>query len=117
MGQFVPEVSHEDVERILKRDFPLEAQREISQAIEQVHVTEKNRVVLACMKNAAGNVQKLKSNLAKASGYYREIIGEAEYPNYLKKMFRIEKLSEAEKAAIIEKDKNQYLNWFNRRGS
>lgn len=47
-------------------------------------------------------------------GYYREIISEAEYPFYTKKMFRIDKLTGQEKADIIEKDKKQYLNWFNR---
>ena len=52
--------------------------------------------------------------LAEASGYYREHIGEAEYPNYVKKMFRIDKLSEAEKFAIFQKDKDQYLTWLHR---
>ena len=114
VSQYVPEVGHEDVERILRRDFPVEAQDELRQLIEVVEVGEKDRVVLACMKNAAGDVQELKGNLAEASGYYREIIGEAEYPNYLKKMFRIDRLSEDEKAKIIEKDKIQYLKWLTR---
>jgi len=117
VDQFVPEVSREDVERILKRDFPVEVRDELREMIEQIDVIEKNRVILACMKNAAGDVRKLKSNLGEAEGYYREIIGEAEYPNYLKKMFRIDKLSEVEKAKIIDKDKIQYLNWFNRGAS
>jgi hypothetical protein len=65
------------------------------------------------MKNAGGDVQKLKGNLNEASGYYREILAEAEYPFYTKKMFRIDKLTEQQKADIIEKDKKQYLNWFN----
>jgi len=30
------------------------------------------------------------------------------------KMFRIDRLSEDEKAKIIEKDKNQYLTWLYR---
>ena len=81
--------------------------------IQGVEVREKDRVVLACMKNAGGDVQKLKGHLNAASGYYREIIGEAEYPFYTKKMFRIDKLSEREKAEIIEKDKEQYLRWLN----
>ena len=83
--------------------------------IEQVEVMEKNRVVLGCMKCAARDVENLKRNLGEASGYYREILGEAEYPNWIKKMFRIERLSEAEKEKIIEKDKAQYLDWLNRK--
>jgi hypothetical protein len=75
-------------------------------------VREKPRVILACLKTWNGDIQKLKSNLADAAGYYREIIGEAEYPNYMKKAFRIDKLSEAEKSTIVERDKNQYLTWL-----
>jgi hypothetical protein len=114
MSQFIPEVGEQDVERVLARDFPVEHQQEIREMIQGVEVREKHRVVLACMKNAGGDVQKLKGNLHEASGYYREIISEAEYPFYTKKMFRIDKLTEREKAEIIEKDKQQYLHWLNR---
>ena len=114
MSQFVPDVLSEDVERILERDFPAEARDKLRRLIEQIQLIEKLRVVVACMKNAAGDAQKLKNNLGQAEGYYRETLSEAEYPNYEKKMFRIDKLSEAEKAKIIEKDKAQYLSWFNR---
>ncbi len=81
--------------------------------IQLVQVREKPRVILACMKIAGGDVQNLKGNLNEAAGYYREIIGEAEYPFYSKKMFRIEKLTEKQKVDIIEKDKKQYLDWLN----
>ena len=115
MSQFVPQVSEEDIERVLRRDFPAEHHQELWEMIQRVEVREKPRVILACMKNAGGDVQKLKGNLNEASGYYREIIGEAEYPFYSKKMFRIDKLSEPEIAAIIEKDRKQYLDWCNRK--
>ena len=115
MNQFVPEVSAEDVERVLRRDFPADAYDEIRKWIEQVEMREKDRVVLACLKNGAGDVQKLRGELANASGWWREILSEAEYPNYTKKWFRIDKLSESEQAKIIEKDKAQYLSWLNRK--
>jgi len=83
--------------------------------IQKVQVREKDRVMLACMKVAALDVQKLKRNLNEAAGYYREILGEAEYPFYVKKIFRIDKLTEKEKADIVEKDKKQYLDWLNRK--
>jgi hypothetical protein len=67
------------------------------------------------MKNAGGDVEKVKGNLKEATGYYREFLAEAEYPYYLKKAFRIDKLTEQEKADIIEKDKKQYLDWLNRK--
>ncbi len=114
MEQFTPEVSDSDVERVIKRDWPLEEQEVIRTIIRQVEVREKPRVILACLKASNGDILKLKGNLAEAAGYYREIIGEAEYPNYMKKAFRMEKLSEAEKSTIIERDKNQYLAWLYR---
>ena len=66
MDQFVPDVILEDVERILERDFPAETRAELRRLIEQIQVVEKLRVVVACMKNAAGDVQKLKNNLGEA---------------------------------------------------
>ena len=114
MEQFAPEVSEADVERIIQRDFPEGEQEEIRGLVRHIEVREKPRVVLACLKNSGGDITKLRYYLAEASGYYREHIGEAEYPNYIKKMFRIDELSEDEKSAIFEKDKNQYLAWLNR---
>jgi hypothetical protein len=115
VDQFIPQVTQEDVERVLQRDFSAEHWREIREMIQKVRVREKDRVMLACMKVAAGDVQKLKRNLNEAAGYYREIVGEAEYPFYVKKIFRIDKLNEKEKADIVEKDKKQYLDWLNRK--
>lgn len=112
MNQFVPQVSDSDVERIIRRDHPVEEQEDIREIIRQLEVSEKPRIVLACLKNSGGDIAKLKRELAEARGYYREQIGEAEYPNYMKKIFRIDTLSEAEKAGIVEKDKNQYLAWL-----
>ena len=114
MEQFVPDVSESDVERVIQRDFPQDQQEDIRGLIRQLEVREKPRVVLACLKNSGCDITKMKYYLSEASGYYREHIGEAEYPNYMKKIFRIDKLSEAEISTIFEKDKNQYLAWLHR---
>jgi hypothetical protein len=106
MEQFHPDVTKADVERVLQRDFPVEHLPELRELIRKTQVREKDRVILACMKNAGGDVLKLKANLNDASGWY---------PFYMKKIFRIDLLSEDEQAKIIEKDKNQYLSWLNRR--
>lgn len=112
MEQYVPDVTEDDVERILMRDYPTNSHDTIHELIRRVGVREKPRVVLACLKNARGDLQKLEGELTQAEGYYREILGEAEYPNYTKKMFRIEKLTADEQRRIIEKDKAQYLEWL-----
>jgi hypothetical protein len=117
MAQFVPAISDLDVDRVVRRDYPAELHVAIHQMIRDVEVREKPRVILACLKNANGNLEKLQAELANAAGYWREIIGEAEYPNYTKKMFRIERLSADEKERIIERDTNQYLQWLHRDGA
>jgi hypothetical protein len=112
MAQYIPSVSEVDIERVVRRDYPPEIQGAIHEMIRGVEVREKPRVILACLKNANGDLQKLKGELTNAGGYWREIIGEAEYPNYTKKMFRADRLSAEERERIIEKDKTQYLQWL-----
>ena len=114
MAQYLPEVTEADVERVVRRDYAPELQAVIEGLIRAVEVIEKPRVVLACLKNANRNLEKLKGELANASGWWREIISEAEYPHYSKKMFRIDRLSAEERQRIIEKDKKQYLDWLQR---
>ena len=87
---------------------------EILALIATVEVREKSRVVLACLKIAEGDLDRLRTNLADASGYYRELLSEAEYPLATKRWFRIESLSEDEVRAIYEKDWRQYSEWLSR---
>lgn len=114
MAQYVPTVSESDIERIVRRDYSSEVHPAIHEMIQGVEVIEKARVILACLKNSNGNFQKLEGELKNASGWWREIILEAEYPNYAKKMFRIDRLPATERERIIEKDKNQYLAWLHK---
>ena len=112
MSQYVPEVSEADVHRIVRSDYPAELHETIDEMIQAVDVREKARVILACLKNAKRDFQKLRGELTNASGYWREIIAEAEYPNYTKQWLRIQTLDQAEQERIIEKDKDQYLKWL-----
>ena len=113
MSQYVPEgVTDADIERIIARDYPPDKHAEIRELIRDIEVWEKPRVMLACLKNGGGDFAKLKGELANASGWWREILSEAEYPNYMKKMFRIDRLSPEERERISEADKAQYLKWF-----
>ena len=68
MDQFTPDVTEADVERVLQRDFTVAHLPELREWIRNTEVREKDRVVLACMKNAAGDVSKLKAELNNASG-------------------------------------------------
>jgi hypothetical protein len=114
VAQYVPDVTEADVERIVRRDYAPQLQVAIQDLIRAVEVREKPRVVMACLKVANGHFETLKGELANAGGWWREIISAAEYPNYTKKMFRIDRLSVEEQGRIIEKDRDQYLAWLKR---
>lgn len=114
MAQPTPNVDEGDVVRIVRRDYPPDAVAGILELIEAVEVREKPRVVLACLKIANGDLDNLRRGLGEASGYYREILGEAEYPLATKRWSRIESLSEDEVRAIYETDWRQYSEWLSR---
>jgi hypothetical protein len=111
--QPTPTVTDGDVERVVRRDYPMNV-AEILELIATIEMREKPRVMLACLKNGGGSVEKLKGELANATGWYREILGEAEYPLATKRWSRIESLSDDEVRAIYEKDWRQYFEWFSR---
>jgi hypothetical protein len=113
-AQPTPDVGEADVRRVLKRDYPPEVQEELWGIIERLEVIEKWRVVLGCLKTGGGSVDKLRYQLKDATGYYREILGEAEYPLATKRWFHIEKLTDAEREAIYDKDWKQYQEWLAR---
>lgn len=114
LHQPTPIVDMSDVDRIVRRDYPPELTSAILERIESVEVREKPRIVLACLKVAGGSWERLQGELENASGYYREILSDAEYPMATKRLFRMSKLSDSERAAIYEKDWQQYVKWLGR---
>lgn len=88
------------MERIVRRDYPANVAGEILDLIASISVREKPRVVLACLKIA--------------SGYYWELLSEAEYPLATKRWSRIQSLPEDEVRAIYDKDWRQYSEWLTR---
>ena len=98
----------------MRRDFPANAVDSILALIAAVEVREKSRVVLACLKVANGDLDRLRRQLDDASGHYREILSEAEYPLATRRWSRIETLSDEELRSIYDKDWQQYSEWLNR---
>ena len=49
-----------------------------------------------------------------AKGDFRDVLGEAEYPGYTKRMFWIEKLPQDEQQRIIDADWRQSQDWLTR---
>jgi hypothetical protein len=73
---------------------------------------ERDRVQLAVLKLAAKSLEGLRRHIEAAKCDFRDVLGPAEYPGYEKKMFRIDKLPEAERQRIIDADWKQYQDWF-----
>jgi hypothetical protein len=71
MAQYVPSVSESDIERIVRRDYPSDLHAFIHEAIRGIEVREKPRVIMACLKNANGDFEKLQGELSNASGWWR----------------------------------------------
>jgi hypothetical protein len=71
VAQYVPDVTEADVGRVVRRDYAPLGRAGVPQ--------ERQR-----------RLRKLKGELEGASGWWREMISAAEYPNYTKKMFRID---------------------------
>ena len=105
MSQYTPTVTDEDVERLLKRDYLHETHDEIRSLFISVTIRERLRVIAACLKNAGGDLELLKAQLSTANGYWRETISEAEYP-------RVKKASRYTETEIHDKQREQYLSWF-----
>jgi hypothetical protein len=118
MSQPTPQVSRLDVERIVRRDFPPHATVEVLAALDEYGTEdfqrEKERVQLAVLKLAGGSREKLRYEIEGAKCDYRDVLGPAEYPGYTKKMFRIDRLSEAEKKRLVDADWKQYQDWLTR---
>jgi hypothetical protein len=114
MEQPTAEVSEDDVERILRRDHPEADLPELRALIRTVEVREKWCVVAACLKNAAGSTTRLRTELKDASGYWREILSEAENPLASKRRNAMDELSDADRRAVHDRDRRQYDEWFRR---
>lgn len=114
MKQPTPLVDKEDVERIVKRDFPSTEYEPVFSVLEKYEYGETHRVQLAAIKNSDGNIETLKQQIDWANSDYRDLLSVAEYPAYTKQWSRIQKLPEEEKHKIIRSDWEQYQTWLNK---
>ncbi len=110
--QPVPEVTMDDVDRILERDFSADDGKALRAMIEVIRLREKTRTVLACLRNSGGDLSRAEKELRRASEDWREVIVDAEYPNYSKKTLHIDDVSPEERQKIYELDWEQYSTWL-----
>jgi hypothetical protein len=118
MTQPHPEVTSVDVERIVRRDFPAERVDEVLATLNEFGTKdwhrELDRVRMATLKLAAGNLEDLRGHVAAANMDYRDVLAEAQYPLYTKHWFHIKELPADEQQRIIDADWKQYQDWYTR---
>lgn len=118
--QPIPNVSEDDVRRILQRDFPPEQIDPAMSVLREYGLKkyegEHARVCLAALKLANGNLEKLKREIDAAKQDFRDIIAAAEYPRYFRaaSMVSANGTSRREKERIIAEDWQQYECWLRR---
>jgi len=72
---------------------------------------------LDILKLAGSDLARVVQETENAGCDYRDTIVSAEYPNYGRNMFHIDKLPPLERDHLIEADKQQYDAWLHREGT
>jgi len=117
--QPVPDITADDVERIVRRDFPAEDFTPVM-AILNEYGTQKwqrasPRVQLAVLKLANGSMTKLRTGIDLAKRDYRDVLVPAEYPFSQKIGYlEVRKLIKVERRRIFDSDWKQYEDWLKR---
>jgi hypothetical protein len=111
-------VTHDDVERIVRRDF---APNDVADALAIVagygaesHERETDRVRAAALKQARGDLDRLRQQVSLAKMDYRDVLAAAEYPEATRVWLAMDRMTDAERQAIYGADRRQYDAWFTR---
>jgi hypothetical protein len=117
--QPVPLVTAADVERIVRRDFPLDKYEFVRTSLNEYGSEgwhhEKVRVQLAILKLAAGRLDQLRSHLEMAKQDYRDVLAYAEYPQYMRAVPPSEKIESPRREQIIGQDWTEYQEWLQKK--
>ena len=116
--QPTPSVTDADVERIVRREF---AEAEVAEVLRilaeygtERYERESARVRLAALKEAHGDLDRLRQQVSWAKMDYRDVLSEAEYPLASRKWGRMKRMTDDERQAIYDSDWRQYQNWLTR---
>ena len=119
MNQPIPEVTENDVIRIVKRDFSNKQFDAVMSILNEYGLESwqrgVNRVRLAVLKLAGGDLPALRCEIDVAKSDYRDVLAYAEYPGYMQKVSPSARLAEVERERIIRADWAQYQSWLNRK--
>jgi len=114
-----PDVTSNDVERIVRRDFPSGQFDAVMSVLKQYGVEkwqrECARVQLAALKLADGDLDKLQKIVNVAKTDYRDVLSPAEFPEYRRRMRSSARMLEGvERDQAVARDREQYEAWLKR---
>jgi hypothetical protein len=125
LTQPVPEVTSADVDRVVGRDFPSERAAVVHEILSgygrESWQCGEDRVRLAALKLAAGDLGRLRAEIERATLDYHGVIAGAEYPGFTMKVgscglptddVHCEHAAHAK--AVIKEDWRQYREWLER---
>ena len=116
--QPVSKADERDVDRIIRRDFAHRPFEEVKTLVDRYGIEnwekDRVRVQMAALKLADGRLDELVRWIDLAKQDFRDVIAPAEYPTYLKRMFKVENLPAPDREKIITDDWKQYEDWLKR---
>ena len=114
--QPVPHVSAADIERVIYRDFPRVQVDDVLAILAEygteIWHKERERVRLAALKLANGDLAKLRSAIDRAKLDYRDVLAPAEYPKFMQEGIRFRRLRSRDRQLIYTDDWQQYERWL-----
>jgi hypothetical protein len=118
--QPIPDVTFDDVERVVRRDFTTEQFAVVMAMLNEYGSErwhhEQPRVRLAALKQANGSVEALRACVNAAKADYRDVLSWAEYPAYSRNVSGVRiPTTEKERQQIIADDWAQYEMWLRKR--
>ncbi len=117
-SQPTPKVTGADVGRVVCRDFPADNVKQVLSILGEYGVEswhrESDRVRLAVLKLAAGNMERIRQGIEVAKRDYRDVLAAAEYPSYFLHVPLSGALPPDQEQRIIDTDWKQYREWLDR---
>ncbi len=119
MSDFVPAIDEDKVGRLVARDYPDDVAGRVFSMLEaygaKSHQLECDRVRVAVLRLANGDLLELQRQLAVAASDFRDVIAAAEYPSQMKLGFvSMERLAPEKRQEFRERDWREYSDWLAR---
>ncbi len=116
--QPVPDVSEDDVRRVIRRDFGHTAENEILSILceygREAWQGGETRVRVDILKLAGGDKEKVGEYTATACRDARDVMAWAEYPRYIREVLPGGTMDEEAKQRIIDADWAEYREWLSK---